>query len=167
MSVLPIVLWPDPSLKKTCEPVPVDLDIEDLVTNMFQTMYAVNGRVIAGPQVGVHLKLFVCDLHWREGDLSPMICVNPEIVDYSDEEIMSTERCLSTLDLEVTIPRKKSVRIKFRDIAGNAIVRDFNGLEAALMQHEIDNINGTLPWDHLPVFEKREKIAEFQKMERL
>jgi len=166
MSVLPIVLWPDPSLTEPCEFVSMDLDIEDLVTNMFQTMYAANGRGIAAPQVGVRLKLFVCDLHWREGDLSPVICINPEIVDYSDDELMSTETCLSTLDLKVTIPRKKTVRIKFRDIAGNAIVRDFNGLEAALMQHEIDNINGTLPWDHLPLAEKREKIAEFQKMER-
>lgn len=166
MSVLPIYVWPEPHLSQESAFVPLDMELEELVADMFQTTYAANGRSLAAPQIGQSLKLSVCDLTWKDGSVSPEIFVNAEMVDHSDETIKSVESSLSIPGIEFQLDRFHTVRMKYRDISGNAIVRDFQGLDAIVVQQELDYIKGILPWDHLSPSEKRAKVSEFKNIER-
>ena len=81
MALLPILLHPDPRLRKVCAPVGrVTPEIEALATDMLATMYAAPGRGLAAPQVGLPWRMFVIDTGWKEGGPSPLVALLPEIV---------------------------------------------------------------------------------------
>ncbi|MEM8654548.1 MAG: peptide deformylase [Pseudomonadota bacterium] len=150
MSLRAILTWPHPQLQAVCTPVEVITpDIRALSQDMLETMYAAPGRGLAAPQVGELMRLFVMDPTWKEGTRSPMVCINPDILDRSDERATADEGCLSIPGVTAPVERPTSVRMVWTDLDG--VVHDdwLTGFAALCAQHELDHLDGILTLDHL------------------
>ena len=110
MSILPIRIYGDPVLRQICAPVELDDDLRTLAADMIETMYDAPGRGLAAPQVGHALRMFVMDAHWKDsGDRAPLVVINPEIVERSDQLVENDEGCLSIPDIPVRIARPNRI----------------------------------------------------------
>lgn len=165
MAIRDILLHPDPRLKKPASPVEsVDDTLRALIEDMFETMYDAPGVGLAGPQIGVGLRVLVMDCSDKEEEPSPIAVINPEITWASDEVNIHEEGCLSIPDIYGEVTRPAAVRVKFLNAEGEEEEREWDGLWATCVQHEIDHLNGKLFIDHLgPV--RRAMITE--KMKKL
>ena len=166
MTLRPILLHPDPRLKKACAPVSeVTPDLGALAEDMLATMYDAPGIGLAAPQIGVMVRLFVMDC--VKGDdtaARPMVLMNPEITWTSDESSTYEEGCLSIPEHYADVTRPSAVRMKWLGLDGQTHEEEFNGLWATCAQHEFDHLNGKLFIDYLgPI--KRQLIT--RKMEKL
>ncbi|MFP4326389.1 MAG: peptide deformylase [Paracoccaceae bacterium] len=148
MSPRPILAWPDARLAQPAAPVG-RLDVEALVAEMFETMYAAPGIGLAAPQLGEMLRLFVMDCGWKSGEMTPLACLDPEIVWHSEETATREEGCLSIPGVSVEVTRPARIRLRWRDLAGAVQERAFDGLEAACAQHEIDHLDGIVTLDRI------------------
>lgn len=148
MSGLPILRWPDPRLSTVCDPVALDEDLDNLVRDMFETMYAAPGRGLAAPQVGVLKRLFVMDCGWKDGDMTPMVCINPEIL-RADGMAPGSEGCLSIPGVLAEVMRPERILLRYRDIDGAVQEVELDGFEARCAQHELDHLDGIVTFDRL------------------
>nr|WP_256474304.1 peptide deformylase [Lutimaribacter sp. EGI FJ00013] len=146
---MPILRWPDPRLSRPCDPVAPDEALEELVTDMFETMYAAPGRGLAAPQIGVMKRLFVMDCGWKEGDMTPELCINPEIIDSAETESTGDEGCLSIPGVVTPVVRPDWVVMRWTDLAGAVQERRLDGFEARCAQHEFDHLEGRVTFDRL------------------
>lgn len=166
MTLRPILLHPDPRLKKVCDPVPqVTRDLGALADDMLQTMYDAPGIGLAAPQIGVMQRLFVMDCV-KEADATPrpLVLANPEITWTSDETSTYEEGCLSIPEHYADVTRPARVRMAWLGLDGKRHEEEFGGLWATCVQHELDHLNGKLFIDYLgPI--KRQLIT--RKMEKL
>ena len=147
----PIILHPDPRLKKVSQPV-ADLSDEliTLADDMLATMYDAPGIGLAAPQVGVLSRLIVLDCIKEEGETPrPMVMFNPEIVAASDELNTYEEGCLSIPEQFADVTRPEVVDVRWIDRHGNEQNETFDGLWATCIQHEIDHLDGKLFIDYL------------------
>jgi peptide deformylase len=163
---MPILIHPDPRLKKVCAPVP-DLsdELRELARDMLETMYDAPGIGLAAPQVGVLSRLIVLDCVKEEGaEPRPTVMFNPEIVAHSDNLNTYEEGCLSIPDQFADVTRPAEVEVAWIDLQGNPQKAGFGGLWATCIQHEIDHLNGKLFIDYLGPL-KRQMIT--RKMEKL
>ena len=147
MSVLPIVQWPDARLSEVCAEVGQH-DVSQLISDMFDTMYAANGRGLAAPQVGVMARLFVMDAGWKEGTQTPLVMINPEITPEGSEQVLE-EMCLSVPDVAVPVSRPKSLCARWTDAHGAPQTARFEGAESRIIQHEFDHLEGKLHFDRV------------------
>ncbi len=148
MAVLAIRTVPDPVLRQICAPVTMfDADLMTLANDMRETMYAAPGRGLAAPQVGVLSRIFVMDATWKDGDPTPMVFVNPQVVSASDRLVTQPEGCLSIPDQLIDVARPDVVRLYWQDVSGADHEADFSGFSAACTQHEIDHLDGVLITD--------------------
>lgn len=162
----PILLHPDPRLKKVCPPVTEITDeIRRLADDMLATMYDAPGVGLAAPQVGVLARLFVMDCIKEEGAAPrPLVLVNPEIVAVSEEVSSYEEGCLSIPEHYAEVTRPARVTMRWTGLDGKPAEESFEGLWATCAQHELDHLDGKLFIDHLgPI--KRQMIT--RKMEKL
>ena len=165
---LPILIHPDPRLKKTCAPVP-DLsdDLRKLADDMLETMYAAPGIGLAAPQVGVTDRLIVLDCEKEEGAAPrPVVMFNPEIVASSDEQNTYEEGCLSIPDQYAEVTRPAEVTVRWLDRDGQLQEQDMDGLWATCVQHEIDHLNGKLFIDYLSPMKRQMMTRKSQKLKR-
>ncbi|SDF36969.1 peptide deformylase [Salipiger thiooxidans] len=162
MSLREILLWPDERLKQPCETVADVAEVEQLVTDLFETMYDAPGRGLAAPQVGVLKRVFVMDAGWKEGDMVPLACINPEIVEVSEETASGPEGCLSIPGVTAQVRRPVRVRIAFTDLSGTRQERDFEGSEAIVAQHEYDHLEGLVHFDRLDPQEAKALKLEYE-----
>jgi peptide deformylase len=154
MAVLNIRKYPDEILKKKALPVSnVDKDVKKLVNDMIETMHATHGIGLAAPQVGISKRLIVIDLSSVEKESSPIVIINPEIVE-SDTLIDSEEGCLSIPGYRAVIKRAGRVVVKGLDLEGKAFTIEGEGLLARALQHEIDHLDGILFIDRLSTVKK-------------
>lgn len=145
MPLLPILHFPDPRLRRPALPVEaVSDEIRQLAADMLDTMYAAPGRGLAGPQVGVMLRLFVIDVTWKEGTPDPRIFINPEILDASDAMHTGTEGCLSIPGIPVEVTRPAEVTLRWIDPDSGQRTERLTGDAAICAQHELDHLNGRL-----------------------
>jgi peptide deformylase len=156
MTIRPIIIAPDPRLKtKSFIVEAVDDSIRELVADMFETMYYERGIGLAAVQVGVHKRVLVTDVTWREdGEESSItgkqhVLINPEIIHNSDDVNSYKEGCLSFPEQFAEISRPSIIRVKFLDIDGVQQEKEFDGLLATCIQHEIDHLNGIVLVDHI------------------
>ena len=141
--------WPDPVLAQMCEPVDLaDLALPTLVEDLFETMYAANGRGLAAPQIGVLQRVFVVDMSWKEGTYDPLVFINPVIENTSKEIITMDEQCLSIPDLPMPVRRPDHIQLSWKSRNGIETSDIFNGILARCIQHEFDHLNGTVIFDH-------------------
>ncbi|MFN3953826.1 MAG: peptide deformylase [Pararhodobacter sp.] len=150
MSILPILTFPDPRLRRPALPVAaVTPQIRQLAADMLETMYAAPGRGLAGPQVGVMVRLFVMDCTWRDGPPTPRVCLNPQILEAADALIGHTEGCLSIPGLTCDVRRPAWITLRWSDLDGNVQTERLEGFAATCAQHELDHLNGRLCIDLL------------------
>lgn len=164
----PILIHPDPRLKKACAPVP-DLsdDLRALADDMLETMYDAPGIGLAAPQVGVLNRLIVLDCVKEEGAAPrPLIMFNPEITARSDEQSTYEEGCLSIPEQYADVTRPAEVSVKWIDRDGNPRSEDFTGLWATCVQHEIDHLDGKLFIDYLGAMKRQMITRKMQKLKR-
>ena len=168
MSTRPIVIHPDPRLKKVCDPVP-DLsdELRRLADDMLDTMYDAPGVGLAAPQVGVLQRLIVADaVKNPDAKPHPMVMFNPEVVLSSDETNVYEEGCLSIPDQYAEVTRPAEVRVRWIDRDGNPREGEFGGLWATVLQHEIDHLNGRLFIDYLSPMKRQIMTRKSQKLKR-
>lgn len=164
----PILIHPDPRLKKVCDPV-ADLsdDLRSLADDMLETMYDAPGIGLAAPQVGVLSRLIVLDCVKEEGEAPrPLVMFNPEVVAASDETNSYEEGCLSIPDQYAEVTRPAEVTVKWIDRDGTERQEDFDGLWATCVQHEIDHLNGKLFIDYLSAMKRQMITRKMQKLKR-
>ena len=150
MSILPIRIYGDSVLRQVCALVEMDDDVRALAADMIETMYDAPGRGLAAPQVGQALRMFVMDARWKDsGDRAPLVVINPEIVERSDQLIENDEGCLSIPDIPVRIARPERIVMRWSDLGGAAHEAEMAGFEAVVAQHEYDHLDGVLNIDHL------------------
>ncbi len=149
MGTRKVRLWPDPVLMQVCAPVdPADPAVTDLIKNLFDTMYAANGRGLAASQIGVLKRVFVVDVSWKEGTRAPMAFVNPQLENVSAARTELDEQCLSIPDLPMTVSRPDKIELHWDDPQKGRSSANFAGLIARCIQHELDHLNGTVIFDH-------------------
>lgn len=159
-----ILIHPDPRLKKPCDPVAeVTPEISQLAADMLETMYDAPGIGLAAPQVGVMRRVIVMDCI-KDGPPEPMVLLNPEVIWASEDLSTYDEGCLSIPDQYAEVKRPATVTVRWMDLDGAEQERQFEGLWATCVQHEIDHLNGKLFIDYLGPL-KRQMIT--RKMEKL
>lgn len=162
MSILPLVLWPDPRLSETCAPVQgITPEIEQLAADMFETMYDAPGRGLAAPQVGVMQRIFVMDTGWKEGKSDPIVCINPMLQEVSEDRQTNPEGCLSIPGVTAQVTRPAQVQLVWTGLNGGRYVQSFDGFAAACVQHELDHLDGVVTFDHLAPEDRTALMAEY------
>ena len=169
MAALPIIIAPDPELKKISQPVVrVDDGVLGLMDDLLDSMRVANGLGLAAPQIGVLKRVIVVQLPTGEDEEpSPMFLANPEIAWASDETFGGEEGCLSLPDhyAEVTRPARVLVRYLARD--GETVEQDLEGIAAKCVQHEMDHLDGILFVDHLSALKRNIILRKLTKWKRL
>ena len=146
--MLKIRLYGDAVLREKTGPVEkVTAAVRRLTIEMIEAMFKYVGVGLAAPQVGKNLRLAV--LHHPELHPKPLILINPEILDRGDELVSIEEGCLSLPRLNVAVARPKDIRIRFTDVKGKLVIREFSDLMARIIQHECDHLDGKLIVDHM------------------
>ncbi|MEP5760694.1 MAG: peptide deformylase [Litoreibacter sp.] len=164
----PILLHPDPRLKKVSKPV-VDLtdELKALADEMLVSMYAAPGIGLAAPQVGVLERLIVLDCEKEDGATArPMVMFNPVVTSKSDELSVYDEGCLSIPDQYAEIERPEAVSVDWIDSDGVPRSETFDGLWATCVQHEIDHLDGILFIDYLKPLKRQMITRKMVKLKR-
>ena len=159
--IVPIRTLGDPVLRERSKPVTdFDRKLRRLADDMLETMYAAPGVGLAGPQVGISLRLFVFD----DGQTGPTLVANPELLDPSGEA-MEEEGCLSIPGPYHLTPRSVQIRCRGQDLKGRDLEMEGEGLLARIFQHETDHLDGMLYIDRLDEEGRREVLADLRRFE--
>ncbi|MDN4166200.1 peptide deformylase [Cytophagales bacterium LB-30] len=158
--IYPIVAYGDPVLKKRALDItPETLDVKKLVEDMFETMYSASGVGLAAPQIGKAIRVFVVDTAPLEEDEGKpglkKVFINAHIIKEEGKEWAFEEGCLSIPGIREDVYRKEKLRIKYVDENFVAHEEEYEGMQARVIQHEYDHIDGVLFTDHLPGLKKR------------
>ncbi|WP_226625940.1 peptide deformylase [Alloyangia pacifica] len=164
MSLLPILRWPDPRLSQGCAEVGSAAEVADLVTDLFETMYDAPGRGLAAPQVGAMVRVFVMDAGWKDGEMTPRACINPEITWASEERATGGEGCLSIPGVTAQVARHARIRLAYTDLAGEVQEVELSGAEAIVAQHEYDHLDGLVHFDRLEAEARAALIADYEAL---
>lgn len=157
MAILPILEAPDPRLRTISSPVEtIDDDLQRLIDDMLETMYDAPGIGLAAIQVGVPKRVLVIDLQEPESDAEdappvkkPMVFINPEILETSEDLSVYNEGCLSVPEQFAEVERPATIRASWMDRDGRIHEEQLEGLLATCLQHEMDHLQGVLFVDHL------------------
>ncbi|SEM75161.1 peptide deformylase [Loktanella fryxellensis] len=168
MTIRPILIHPDPRLKKPADPVAeVTPVLRQLATDMLETMYDAPGIGLAAPQVGVMLRVMVMDCVKDDATPArPMVLLNPEVTWESDELSTYEEGCLSIPEQYADVERPAQVEVRWMDLDGVTQTERFAGLWATCVQHEIDHLEGKLFIDYLKPLRRQMITRKMQKLKR-
>jgi peptide deformylase len=167
MTIFPIITIPDSVLRKTAAPIErVDDELRRLADDMFATMYDAPGIGLAAPQIGVSRRLIVMDPAKDDQPKTPLVMVNPEILERSEEMRVHEEGCLSIPEFTAEVERPARVRVAFLDLKGKPREKELSDIWATLVQHEIDHLNGILFIDHLSRLKRDMLVKKFTKAKR-
>ncbi len=166
--ILPILSYGNSVLKKKAQPISVKTkNLESLIKDMWETMYAAQGVGLAAPQIGKSIRLFIVDTYpfSDNEDLDvdekkflkgfKRVFINPEIVSETGKECIFNEGCLSIPGIREDVKRKDTITIKFQDFNGKTIKESFSGIASRVIQHEYDHIEGILFTDKLSYLKKK------------
>jgi peptide deformylase len=151
-------------LHRPAEPVAeITPEIEALVDDMIQTMYAAPGIGLAAPQVGVGRRIFVCDISVGRNASDLLVFINPEFVE-RDGMQLEEEGCLSVPGFNATVARPARAVLKGLDRHGEPQQIEASGLLARCFQHEMDHLEGTLFVDRLRGLQKDLIVRKIKKL---
>ncbi len=147
---LPLCFYGNPILRKKGKPITEITDeLRNLVQDMVETMDAHNGIGLAAPQVGKLLRLFVLrryidgsDGKWTVSD--PVVYINPKIIAVSQETWVTEEGCLSIPQIQLLVERPFKIKVESTRLDGSHVVEEIEGINARVILHENDHINGVL-----------------------
>lgn len=165
MSLLPILRFPDPRLRKVAAPVTnVDDGIRRLAADMAETMYEAPGIGLAATQVDIHKQVIVIDISESKDQL--LVLVNPELL-AGDGEQVGEEGCLSVPGIYDKVERAERVSVRYLDLQGEQKTLDAEGLLAVCIQHEIDHLQGKVFVDHLSQLKQTRIKSKLAKQARI
>lgn len=155
MALLPILQYPDPRLHTVAKPVQVfDDALQQLVSDMAETMYDAPGIGLAATQVDHHIQLIVIDLSKEKDDL--LVLINPKIIAQSGSQDYE-EGCLSVPGVYENVTRAEFITVEAQDVSGNTYKLDADGLLSVCIQHEMDHLKGKVFVEYLSTL-KRNRI---------
>ena len=167
--ILPIAAYGHPVLRKVAEDIDPDYPgLNELIENMFETMYSAEGVGLAAPQVNQGIRLFIIDAnpyaeeHPELKDFKKVF-INAEIIEESGEEFVFNEGCLSIPKIREDVVRKPRIRIQYQDTDFNEHDEIYEGIIARIIQHEYDHIEATLFVDRINPLKKmllKKKLAD-------
>ena len=165
-----IITSPDPLLHEVCESVEIgDKSAKRLAKQMLREMYKDDGVGLAAPQVGVLKRIVVIDTQWPQEDekgrpmkKKPLVFINPQIVEHSDERVKNLEGCLSVPGISCEIERWSWVKVKCYDENFNEVIREGDGLFGRCMQHELDHLDGITLFERLSPLDRLAKLEEYK-----
>lgn len=164
--IRPILEYPDPRLREVAKPVAtVTPEIQALVDDMAETMYAAPGCGLAANQIGEDYRIFVVDCAEEDEPSDLRVFINPEIVE-KDGQVVWTEGCLSFPGVREEIKRAERVKVRALGRDGKPFELEADGLLAVAIQHETDHLNGVLMVDKLNALKRRmmgRKLAQARK----
>ncbi len=169
MILLPITLIGDKILrKKAAEVEEVDIKTIELIRNMFDTMHNANGIGLAANQVGSDKSIFVVDLSVLEEykDQTPLVFINPRIINRSDDTVFIEEGCLSIPDIRAEVERPKSVTVVYQDTDLKEKTIDADDFLARVIQHEYDHLQGVLFTDLISDEMKKKVKSDILKIKK-
>ena len=169
--ILPIVSFGNSILRCKCSLVQENQPIEDILKNMYETMYNAQGVGLAAPQVGLDLSIFIidttpfCD---DENNLIPLKkeFINPEIIDYSGKDESFNEGCLSIPGLREDVIRKDQIKIRYFDKNFNEHTEKYEGINSRVIQHEYDHLMGVLFTDRVSTLKKKLLKSKLNKIKK-
>ncbi|HYL82996.1 MAG TPA: peptide deformylase [Candidatus Angelobacter sp.] len=162
----PIVKFGDPVLERATKPVEkFDEELQTLVADMFESMYAAQGVGLAAPQIGIGLRLAVIDVTNGKNPEAKIVCANPEII-HAEGEQREEEGCLSLPGFRGYVARPQYVTVRAQDATGKEFEMRGEQLLARAFCHEIDHLNGILFINHLSMLKRdliKRKIRKLKK----
>lgn len=164
MTILPIVRYPDPRLARPADAVTeFDDALRTLAADLLDTMRAAPGIGITAPHIGVSLRVVVLELDPAAG---PRTYVNPELTWTSPEMIEHREGSISMPGVNDEVNRHARIRISYRDLHGDRLTEDSDGLLAVCHQHEIDQLDGIFWIRRLSRLKRERLVKRFDKISR-
>jgi peptide deformylase len=162
--IYPIVKYGQPVLEKIAEPVTAfDADLEKLVADMFDTMYAAHGVGLAAPQIGISKSLCVIDITSGEDPNARIVLANPVIISTEGKQT-DEEGCLSLPNFRAPTTRPMKATVRAQDLHGKEITLSGEALLARAFCHEIDHLNGVLFIRHLSMLKRDSIRRKVRKM---
>ncbi|MGI9547563.1 MAG: peptide deformylase [Flavobacteriaceae bacterium] len=165
---LPIVAYGDPVLRKTAKAIDREYpELQQLITNMWETMYKASGVGLAAPQIGLPIRIFVIDTSpfaededFTEEEQAQLkdfkrVFINAQMVEEDGQNWSFNEGCLSIPDIREDVSRKDTITISYADEDFREYKHTFSGLLARVIQHEYDHIEGILFTDKLSSLKRR------------
>lgn len=156
--VLQIIGYGHPTLRKETQELTPDYpELDQLIEDMFETMYNASGVGLAAPQVNLPIRVFVVDASPMEGVLEDdesmegfkRVFINPEMIEETGKVWAFEEGCLSIPDVREMVKRKSDITLKYQDENFEEKKETFTGLKARIIQHEYDHLEATLFTDYL------------------
>ena len=144
----------------------MDGDLQKLMDDMLETMYAAPGIGLAAIQVGVPKRIIVLDIAQKDKPRNPMFFINPEIIEKSENNSIYEEGCLSVPGQFAEIERPDKCYIKYLDYYGQPKEIKAEGMFATCIQHEIDHLEGILFIDYLSKLKKTMIIKKLSKQKK-
>lgn len=172
--ILPIYIYGQPVLRKVAKVIDVENypNLNELIDNMFETMYDAEGIGLAAPQVGLDQRIFVVDLDNVSDEDTPefkgfkKVFINAQIIERDGDIEMIEEGCLSIPGIHEKVPRESKITIKYLDENLEEKVEEYSDFFARVIQHEYDHIEGTLFVDKISPLRKRMVKNKLQSMEK-
>lgn len=157
----PITVYGDLILRKRAKEIEEDMEgLNEIIENMWETMYYADGVGLAAPQAGLSIRMFVIDGSAgadEEPELKDFkkVFINPEIIELSGDSWVMNEGCLSLPEIREDVSRPDTVRIKYFDENFKEHDEEFSGFAGRVIQHEFDHLEGKLFVDYLSPLRKR------------
>jgi peptide deformylase len=167
--ILPVVAYGHPVLRKVAKEIePGHPGLNELIDNMFETMYSAEGVGLAAPQVNHGIRLFIIDAHPYSEDHPELegfkkVFINPQIIEETGEEWAFNEGCLSIPKIREDVMRKPRVRIHYQDPEFKSYDEVYEGIIARVIQHEYDHLEAKLFVDRINPLKKmllKKKLAD-------
>jgi peptide deformylase len=163
VAVRPIRYFGDPVLRERCREIEeIDDELQALIDDLMDTMYAADGIGLAAPQVGVTRRVFVYDV--REPEVEPGVLVNPRIVE-SEGAVRESEGCLSIPGLTEIVERSARVLVEGLDRDGEPVRLEAEGLLSRCLQHERDHLDGVLFLDRVSPLKRKMLLKKWSRQE--
>jgi peptide deformylase len=164
MGIRKILTYPDTVLRERAEPVTdIDGKTQQLIDDMAETMYHAPGIGLASNQIGEPCRIIIYDTSPKDAPNDLIILINPEIIE-ADGVIVDEEGCLSVIDYRADVKRAARVTVRGVDREGNPVTLRKEGLDAIVLQHEIDHLDGVLFIDRISTLKRELYKRKLKKL---
>lgn len=165
--IYPIVKFGQPVLEQQAETI-TEFDtpeLNQLIADMFESMYAAHGVGLAAPQIGISKRIAVVDVTFKEDPEAKLVLINPEIIKL-DGKISESEGCLSIPEFRENVTRAKKATVRAQDAKGKFWEKTGEDLLARAFQHEIDHLNGKLYIHRISALKRDLMKRKIRKLEK-
>jgi peptide deformylase len=171
MALREIITYPNPILRQKAEPVTAfDAELENLLADMAETMYAAPGVGLAANQIGLPLQILVIDITPKDAEKELIELINPQILPVGEETDIDEEGCLSVPEYSAKVKRYRRLKVTACDRSGASREFEAEGFLARVLQHEVDHLQGRLFIDHLSALKrslyKKKRKKQLQQEEQ-